>query len=123
MLGDMLSSMFNVIGFSWISSPACTELETVSRRSLPSRSIKSLCCMHAEPGLPEVTLAASYMLWVTSSDRAVHQIVLDWFAKLLDLPEVFLSRRADGSEAPGGGVIQVLRLCCSKAEASCRLHA
>lgn len=41
------------------------------------------------------------------ADGAVHQIVLDWFAKLLDLPEVFLSRRADGSEAPGGGVIQV----------------
>ena len=29
MLGDMLSSAFNVIGFSWISSPACTELESV----------------------------------------------------------------------------------------------
>lgn len=29
MLGDMLSSMFNVVGFSWVSSPACTELETI----------------------------------------------------------------------------------------------
>eukprot|EP00164_Ancoracysta_twista_P005632 GFYU01007722.1.p1 GENE.GFYU01007722.1~~GFYU01007722.1.p1 ORF type:complete len:495 (+),score=144.96 GFYU01007722.1:79-1563(+) len=29
MLGDMLSSCFNVIGFSWITSPACTELETI----------------------------------------------------------------------------------------------
>ena len=29
MLGDMLSSMFNVVGFSWITSPACTELETI----------------------------------------------------------------------------------------------
>lgn len=28
-LGDMCSSMFNVIGFSWICSPACTELETI----------------------------------------------------------------------------------------------
>lgn len=27
--GEMLSSMFNVIGFSWICSPALTELETV----------------------------------------------------------------------------------------------
>ncbi len=29
MLGDMLSTAFNVIGFSWITSPACTELETI----------------------------------------------------------------------------------------------
>ncbi|KAJ2793525.1 hypothetical protein H4R20_006515, partial [Coemansia guatemalensis] len=29
-LGDMYSSMFNIIGFSWISSPAATELETVA---------------------------------------------------------------------------------------------
>lgn len=29
MLGDMLSTAFNVIGFSWVASPACTELETI----------------------------------------------------------------------------------------------
>jgi aromatic-L-amino-acid decarboxylase len=29
LLGDMLSSTFNVIGFNWIASPAATELETV----------------------------------------------------------------------------------------------
>ena len=29
LLGEMLSGAFNVIGFSWISSPAATELETV----------------------------------------------------------------------------------------------
>ena len=29
MLGDMLSGALNMIGFSWISSPACTELEAV----------------------------------------------------------------------------------------------
>ncbi|CAB4473099.1 unnamed protein product [Rhizophagus irregularis] len=28
-LGDMYSDMFNVIGFNWLSSPACTELESV----------------------------------------------------------------------------------------------
>lgn len=28
-LGSMLSSMFNVVGFSWIASPALTELETI----------------------------------------------------------------------------------------------
>ncbi|KAJ2838798.1 hypothetical protein FBU31_000835 [Coemansia sp. 'formosensis'] len=28
-LGDMYSSMFNIVGFSWICSPAATELETV----------------------------------------------------------------------------------------------
>ncbi|KAJ1668317.1 hypothetical protein IW140_000379 [Coemansia sp. RSA 1813] len=29
MLGDMYSSMFNIVGFNWICSPAATELETV----------------------------------------------------------------------------------------------
>ena len=29
LLGEMLSGAFNVIGFSWIGSPAATELETV----------------------------------------------------------------------------------------------
>ncbi|CAJ0830115.1 2508_t:CDS:2 [Entrophospora sp. SA101] len=28
-LGDMYSDMFNCIGFNWICSPACTELETI----------------------------------------------------------------------------------------------
>jgi aromatic-L-amino-acid/L-tryptophan decarboxylase len=28
-LGEMMSGMFNVIGFNWICSPACTELETI----------------------------------------------------------------------------------------------
>ncbi|RIA88366.1 pyridoxal-dependent decarboxylase conserved domain-containing protein [Glomus cerebriforme] len=28
-LGDMYSDMFNVIGFNWASSPACTELESI----------------------------------------------------------------------------------------------
>ncbi|KAJ1679019.1 hypothetical protein EV182_002892 [Spiromyces aspiralis] len=28
-IGDMLSSMINCIGFNWICSPACTELETI----------------------------------------------------------------------------------------------
>ncbi|KAK9805451.1 hypothetical protein WJX73_008705 [Symbiochloris irregularis] len=61
MLGDMLSSAFNVIGFSWISSPACTELEAV---------------------------------------------VLDWLAKLLDLPPAFLTVGPDNTKGTGGGVIQ-----------------
>ncbi|XP_038888932.1 tyrosine decarboxylase 2 [Benincasa hispida] len=54
-LGEMLSAAFNVIGFSWITSPAATELE---------------------------------------------MIVLDWLAKLLKLPDDFLS------SGKGGGVIQ-----------------
>ncbi|XP_056845489.1 phenylacetaldehyde synthase isoform X1 [Raphanus sativus] len=54
-LGEMLSAGLNIIGFSWVSSPAATELE---------------------------------------------MIVLDWFAKLLNLPEQFLSK------GNGGGVIQ-----------------
>ncbi|KAG7011298.1 Tyrosine decarboxylase 1, partial [Cucurbita argyrosperma subsp. argyrosperma] len=54
-LGEMLSAAFNAIGFSWITSPAATELE---------------------------------------------MIVLDWLAKLLQLPDDFLS------SGKGGGVIQ-----------------
>ncbi|XVF21494.1 hypothetical protein REPUB_Repub12eG0094900 [Reevesia pubescens] len=54
-LGEMLSAGVNIVGFSWITSPAATELE---------------------------------------------MIVLDWLAKMLNLPEDFLSA------GQGGGVIQ-----------------
>ncbi|ESQ45525.1 hypothetical protein EUTSA_v10011066mg, partial [Eutrema salsugineum] len=54
-LGEMLSAGLGIVGFSWITSPAATELE---------------------------------------------MIVLDWLAKLLNLPEQFLSK------GNGGGVIQ-----------------
>ncbi|XP_057965229.1 tyrosine decarboxylase 2 isoform X1 [Malania oleifera] len=54
-LGEMLSAGVNVVGFSWITSPAATELE---------------------------------------------MIVLDWLAKMLKLPNDFLST------GQGGGVIQ-----------------
>ncbi|KAK4749158.1 hypothetical protein SAY87_026607 [Trapa incisa] len=54
-MGEMLSAGLNIVGFSWITSPAATELE---------------------------------------------MIVLDWLAKLLKLPEEFLSTEQ------GGGVIQ-----------------
>ncbi|CAA7403281.1 unnamed protein product [Spirodela intermedia] len=54
-LGEMLISGFNILGFSWITSPAATELEV---------------------------------------------IVLDWVAKMLKLPQHFLS------SGQGGGVIQ-----------------
>lgn len=32
--------------------------------------------------------------------------MLDWFAKLLNLPPAFLATQADGSKGKGGGVIQ-----------------
>ncbi|ONK70101.1 uncharacterized protein A4U43_C05F30270 [Asparagus officinalis] len=54
-LGEMLSAAFNIVGFSWVSCPAATELEV---------------------------------------------IVLDWLAKMLKLPDQFLS------SGQGGGVIQ-----------------
>ncbi|KAK1290117.1 Tyrosine decarboxylase 1 [Acorus calamus] len=54
-LGEMLSAGLNIVGFSWVTSPAATELEV---------------------------------------------IVLDWLAKILKLPEQFLS------SGRGGGVIQ-----------------
>ncbi|VYS52929.1 unnamed protein product [Arabidopsis thaliana] len=54
-LGEMLSAGLGIVGFSWVTSPAATELE---------------------------------------------MIVLDWVAKLLNLPEQFMSK------GNGGGVIQ-----------------
>ncbi|ETM51819.1 hypothetical protein L914_04422, partial [Phytophthora nicotianae] len=54
-LADYLCSSLDVVGFSWVSAPAATELE---------------------------------------------QVVCDWMAKLLGLPECFLT------SSPGGGVIQ-----------------
>ncbi|XP_052225144.1 aromatic-L-amino-acid decarboxylase-like [Dreissena polymorpha] len=56
-VADILSGSFGGVGFSWASSPACTELEVV---------------------------------------------VLDWLAKMLELPESFLA----SSGGTGGGVIQ-----------------
>ena len=35
------------------------------------------------------------------------QVVLDWFGKLLGLPQQFLTYASDGKQLPGGGVIQV----------------
>jgi hypothetical protein len=35
------------------------------------------------------------------------QVVLDWFGKLLALPQQFLTYGADGRQQAGGGVIQV----------------
>ncbi|GMF48089.1 unnamed protein product [Phytophthora fragariaefolia] len=54
-LADYLCSSLDIVGFSWVASPAATELE---------------------------------------------QVVCDWLAKLLGLPECFLT------SSPGGGVIQ-----------------
>lgn len=60
LLGELLSSAFGGIGFSWASCPSITELET---------------------------------------------IVMDWYAKALDLPTFFLSTDSN-SESKGGGVLQ-----------------
>ncbi|KAG6482264.1 hypothetical protein ZIOFF_058895 [Zingiber officinale] len=73
-LGEMLSAGFNIVGFSWVTSPAATELEI---------------------------------------------IILDWLAKLLKLPNQFLSTESlvmassvvlviirDSLAGKGGGVIQ-----------------
>ncbi|KAK9510841.1 hypothetical protein O3M35_005540 [Rhynocoris fuscipes] len=56
-VGDILSAGIGCVGFNWMTSPACTELEV---------------------------------------------IVLDWLAKLINLPEHFLA----SSSGPGGGIIQ-----------------
>ena len=45
--------------------------------------------------------------------HACTQVVLDWFGKLLGLPQQFLTYSSDGKQLPGGGVIQArpLFLC------------
>ena len=35
LLGEMMSGAFNIIGFSWMGSPAATELETVRKPECP----------------------------------------------------------------------------------------
>ena len=44
---------------------------------------------------------------VADSWCCVLQIVLDWLAKLLNLPSCFLAYGPDGNLGRGGGVIQV----------------
>uniref|UniRef100_A0A8C8SW08 Histidine decarboxylase n=1 Tax=Pelusios castaneus TaxID=367368 RepID=A0A8C8SW08_9SAUR len=58
LLGDMLADAINCLGFTWASSPACTELE---------------------------------------------MNVMDWLAKMLGLPDIFLHHHPDSQ---GGGVLQ-----------------
>ena len=45
---DMLCGAFNVIAFSWIASPAATELEAVRRQGLGGRA-HSLCAAARQP--------------------------------------------------------------------------
>ena len=54
----------------------------------------------------EYCRAQGFIACNTQLTADVPQIVLDWLAQLLALPAPFLSRKADGSEALGGGVIQ-----------------
>lgn len=46
------------------------------------------------------------LTYVYLSMHFAWQVVLDWFAKLLNLPPVFLATQPDGSKGRGGGVIQ-----------------
>ena len=83
----MLSGAFNVIGFSWIGSPAATELETVG--------VLGNFCSDAHH-------AAGRYGWYAMTPAIPVQIVMDWFGKLLGLPAAFLSSSGTG----GGGCIQ-----------------
>ena len=126
MLADLLVSGFGVLGFQWIASPACTELEEVRKRqrtgtsSLPA----SVQCTH-KGQTPRVAarqpsglfphLSVSLMLSRPVSNTAVlcavlwcllllHavQISLDWLAKLLGLPACLHSTApASGSVLQG----------------------
>lgn len=107
LIADMLCSALGVVGFSWVASPAATELEAV--RALAGSA-----------GLLRVVLWPSRSTqcrrFVWSSSRAgelptrhsplhpalapVLQIVLDWLGQLLRLPPSFLSPQG------GTGVIQ-----------------
>jgi hypothetical protein len=88
LLGEMLSGAFNVIGFSWIGSPAATELETVGVHDSFCSDVHSSSCGH-DGRCARTTVR-------------IMQIVMDWFGKLLGLPAAFLSSSGTG----GGGCIQ-----------------
>ncbi len=103
LLGDLMSSALSVNGFLWVSSPAATELETVSTFGSISRRVT----------LPE------YVLQQASKCRAVQyrahtegwialiQVVVDWLGKMMGLPQAFLAVDNDGNRGRGGGVVQV----------------
>lgn len=42
LLGELMSGALNVIGFSWVGSPAATELETVRLRCLRAGPVTTL---------------------------------------------------------------------------------
>lgn len=79
-----------------------------SSRQVHSRNMGHTCgqlgcvCYCLGPSTSNTTLAS--MLRLVTPLMSL-QVVLDWFAKLLNLPEAFLATQADGSRGKGGGVI------------------
>ncbi|RUS75501.1 hypothetical protein EGW08_016735, partial [Elysia chlorotica] len=51
MLGDMLADAINCLGFTWASSPACTELETIVMDWLGKMLGLPSCFLHANGGM------------------------------------------------------------------------
>ena len=124
MLGDMLCSGLTLVGFSWIGSPAATELEKVA----PAVKYTFAACAWPPLAAQSSTRAISLFQAVRNSfsecrlspwRRKVKgamtlcdQVMLDWLGKLLMLPQQFLASGEDGKQQAGGGVIQV-KLCLS----------
>ena len=93
-VADMLSDAIGCIGFSWVCNPLL--LRTVTSTTLPSE--QTLCVfayghsMHVLTSLVQISSPACTELEV---------VMMDWLAKILNLPEQFMSG------GKGGGVIQV----------------
>ena len=75
MVADILSDAINCVGFSWVN---------IYMNFFSYLEDKCGCCQIASPACTELEV-----------------VVMDWLAKILDLPEMFMSG------GKGGGVIQV----------------
>lgn len=119
LVADMLCGALSVIGFSWIASPAATELEAVRRRwGAQQRLVPGPQAQQAGGGLhpghpppaPVLPPPLPPLYKCPPADlppccppllpTSKPQVVMDWLAKLLCLPPRFLAE--DG----GTGVIQ-----------------
>lgn len=117
MLGEMLSNGLATVNFSWICSPAATELEKVAPASthmLCWRTSATCCCTKLYPhkcsSVQMETAQGRHSPCQCLRCRApcvFLQVVLDWLGRLLMLPQQFLTYAEDGTPQAGGGVIQV----------------
>ena len=103
-VADILSDAIGCIGFSWIASPACTELEMVGIFFFLHKTGLEFAKFRAES--LSYPIFSTSVFWGgrkhTKSIRYLPQVTMNWLGKMLELPDDFLF----GPGSKGGGVIQ-----------------